>query len=43
MGPAMKAAHYNAVGNLVVFAALVLVTQGAGISNNATAMAWIAI
>ena len=35
----MKAAHYNAVENLVVFAALVLVAQDAGVSNNATAMA----
>lgn len=35
----MKAAHYNAVENLVVFAALVLVAQDAGISNNATVMA----
>jgi len=32
-----KAAHYNAVENLVVFAALVLVAHAAGISNDATA------
>ena len=30
-------AHYNAVENLVVFAALVLVAQAAGISNSAIA------
>ena len=35
----MKAAHYNAVENLVVFAALVLIAQDAGVSNNATVMA----
>jgi uncharacterized MAPEG superfamily protein len=35
----MKAAHGNAVENLVVFAALVLAAQAAGISNNATVMA----
>ena len=35
----MKAAHYNAVENLVVFAALVLAAQVAGVSNNATVMA----
>jgi uncharacterized MAPEG superfamily protein len=35
----LKAAHYNAVENLVVFAALVLVAQAAGVSNNATVMA----
>jgi uncharacterized MAPEG superfamily protein len=35
----MKAAHANAVENLVVFAALVLAAQAAGISNNATVMA----
>jgi uncharacterized MAPEG superfamily protein len=35
----MKAAHSNAVENLVVFAALVLVAQDAGVSNNATVMA----
>ena len=35
----MKAAHYNAVENLVIFAALVLVAQDAGVSNNATVTA----
>lgn len=35
----MKAAHYNAVENLVVFAALVLVADAAGISNDTTVMA----
>ena len=35
----MKVAHYNAVENLVIFAALVLVAQDVGVSNNATAMA----
>lgn len=35
----MKAAHYNAVENLVVFAALVLVANAAGISNDTTAIA----
>lgn len=35
----MKAAHYNAVENLVIFAALVLAAQAAGVSNNATATA----
>lgn len=35
----MKAAHANAVENLVIFAALVLVAQAAGISNGATVMA----
>jgi uncharacterized MAPEG superfamily protein len=35
----MKAAHYNAVENLVVFAALVLTLNAAGISNAATVMA----
>ncbi|MBS2021855.1 MAG: MAPEG family protein [Deltaproteobacteria bacterium] len=34
-----KKAHYNAVENLVVFASLVTVTQLAGVSNHATAMA----
>lgn len=34
-----KAAHYNAVENLVVFAALVLATHAAGVSNDATAAA----
>ena len=32
----MKRAHYNAVENLVVFAALVLVANAAGIHNDAT-------
>lgn len=35
----MKAAHYNAVENLVVFAALVLVAHAAGVSNETTVMA----
>jgi uncharacterized MAPEG superfamily protein len=35
----MKAAHYNAVENLVVFAALVLVAHAAGISNDVTVLA----
>ena len=35
----MKAAHYNAVENLVVFAALVLAAQAAGVSNEATVTA----
>jgi len=35
----MKAAHYNAVENLVVFAALVLVANLAGISNEVTVLA----
>lgn len=35
----MKAAHYNAVENLVVFAALVLIANAAGVSNEATVMA----
>ena len=35
----MKAAHYNAVENLVVFAALVLVANAAGVSNDTTVMA----
>lgn len=34
-----KAAHYNAVENLVVFAALVLAAHAAGVSNGATATA----
>ena len=33
----MKAAHYNSVENLVVFAALVLTARAAGISNAAIA------
>lgn len=35
----MKAAHYNAVENLVVFAALVLMAQAIGIHNDATVLA----
>lgn len=35
----MKAAHYNAVENLVVFAALVLIANAAGVSNDTTIMA----
>ncbi len=35
----MKAAHYNAVENLVVFAALVLIANAAGVSNDITVMA----
>ena len=35
----MKAAHYNAVENLVVFSALVLVLHAAGISTDTTVMA----
>ena len=35
----MKAAHYNAVENLVVFAALILVADAAGVRNAATATA----
>ena len=35
----MKAAHYNAIENLVVFAALVLIASAAGISNDVTVMA----
>jgi len=34
-----KAAHYNAVENLVVFAALVLAAHAAGVTNDATATA----
>lgn len=37
----MRAAHYNAIENLVIFAALVLVGQDLGIANEATAMACI--
>ena len=33
----LKAAHYNAVENLVVFAALILVAHVAGVNNLATA------
>lgn len=35
----LKAAHYNAVENLVVFAALVLVAHAASVSNETTALA----
>jgi uncharacterized MAPEG superfamily protein len=35
----MKAAHYNAVENLVVFAALVLIANASGISNDTTVLA----
>ena len=35
----MKAAHYNAVENLVVFATAVLVLHAAGISNDTTVLA----
>lgn len=35
----MKAAHANAVENLVVFAALVLIADAAGISNSTTVFA----
>ena len=35
----MKAAHNNAVENLVVFAALVLVAHSVGVNNDATALA----
>ena len=35
----MKAAHANAVENLVVFAALVLVAAAAGVSNETTVLA----
>jgi len=35
----MKAAHYNAVENLVVFAALVLVANAVGVKGEATALA----
>ncbi|MBT8089035.1 MAG: MAPEG family protein [Gammaproteobacteria bacterium] len=35
----MKAAHYNAVENLVVFAALVLIANAAGVSNEITVLA----
>jgi hypothetical protein len=35
-------AHYNAVENLVVFAALVLAAHAAGLSNSATATACVA-
>ncbi|MDX1508520.1 MAG: MAPEG family protein, partial [Woeseiaceae bacterium] len=35
----MKAAHYNAVENLVVFAALVLTANAVGVSTDNTVMA----
>jgi len=35
----MKAAHYNAVENLVVFATLVLVLNASGVSNETTVLA----
>jgi len=35
----MKAAHYNAVENLVVFAALVLTLNAAGVNNDTTVIA----
>ena len=35
----MKAAHYNMVENLVVFAALVLTLEAVGVSNSTTVMA----
>lgn len=35
----MKNAHTNAIENLVVFAALILVVQAAGANNDTTAMA----
>jgi len=35
----MKAAHYNSVENLVVFAALVLIAHAAGISTDITVLA----
>ena len=35
----MKAAHYNSVENLVVFATLVLVANAAGISTDVTVLA----
>ena len=35
----MKAAHANAVENLVVFAALVLIASAAGVSNGTTVLA----
>jgi uncharacterized MAPEG superfamily protein len=34
----LKAAHYNSVENLVLFATLVLVANAAGISNDTTVM-----
>jgi uncharacterized MAPEG superfamily protein len=35
----MRSAHYNAVENLVVFAALVLIANAAGITNETTVLA----
>ncbi len=35
----MKAAHYNAIENLVVFAALVLIADAAGVSTATTVLA----
>lgn len=35
----MKAAHANAIENLIVFAALVLVIENAGLNNGTTALA----
>lgn len=35
----MKAAHYNAVETLVVFAALLLIANAAGVSNEMTVLA----
>lgn len=35
----MKKAHYNSVENLVVFAALVLIANAAGVSNDTTVLA----
>lgn len=35
----MKKAHYNAVENLVIFAALVLMLNAAGVSNGTTVLA----
>jgi len=35
----MKAAHYNSVENLVVFAVLVLIANASGISNDMTVLA----
>lgn len=38
-GARMKAAHYNAVENLVVFGTVVLILHAAGISNETTVLA----
>ena len=35
----MKRAHYNAIENLAIFAALVLIAHAAGISNETTVLA----